>query len=116
MDFKFPLEWIAWALGERHEWTERDVESVAARFIDHWHSKAGRDGRKADWQACWRNWVRVERRHWQSPRTHRDAERAKVAAQIFGTSPREVIDLQSDGEVIVPENSCAPRGARQSID
>lgn len=30
-------------------------------FADHWRAKPGADGRKADWLATWRNWVRRER-------------------------------------------------------
>jgi hypothetical protein len=35
-----------------------DVEAVEARFRDHWRAKPGKDGRKADWSATWRNWCR----------------------------------------------------------
>ena len=48
----------AWAAAER---PDLDVSLVAARFRDHWAAKAGKDGRKADWPATWRNWVRNER-------------------------------------------------------
>ena len=30
----------------------------AERFRDYWTGKAGKDGRKADWPATWRNWIR----------------------------------------------------------
>jgi hypothetical protein len=35
-----------------------------AKFVDYWQAKAGKDGRKVDWQATWRNWLRncAERR------------------------------------------------------
>ncbi len=29
-----------------------------AKFRDYWHAKPGKDGRKVDWQATWRNWLR----------------------------------------------------------
>lgn len=29
-----------------------------SRFIDHWRAQPGAKGRKADWAATWRNWVR----------------------------------------------------------
>lgn len=38
---------------------------VAARFRDYWIAQAGQKGRKADWDATWRNWVRNERRQAQ---------------------------------------------------
>lgn len=28
------------------------------KFCDYWRAKAGKDGRKTDWQATWRNWLR----------------------------------------------------------
>lgn len=46
-----------------------DPSTVAARFRDHWRAKPGKDGRKADWAATWRNWCRG------------DAERAPRARQ-----------------------------------
>ena len=34
------------------------VDREAASFRDYWHSKPGADGRKTNWSATWRNWVR----------------------------------------------------------
>jgi len=34
------------------------VEREAASFKDYWTSKPGADGRKTNWSATWRNWVR----------------------------------------------------------
>jgi len=34
------------------------VEREAASFADYWHAKPGADGRKTNWSATWRNWVR----------------------------------------------------------
>lgn len=33
---------------------------VAQNFYDYWIAKAGKDGRKTDWSATWRSWVRKE--------------------------------------------------------
>lgn len=57
-DWTLPTDWYAWALSER---PELDLGREAASFADHWHAKAGKDGRKADWQATWRNWIRNSR-------------------------------------------------------
>ena len=35
-----------------------DIDDVAARFRDYWIGVAGAKGRKADWAATWRNWIR----------------------------------------------------------
>ena len=57
-DWELPDDWKAWALQERPDLAP---ESTAARFSDYWHGVAGAKGRKADWQATWRNWVRNEK-------------------------------------------------------
>ena len=54
-----PKAWGEWALAEKLHWTADDVRVEADKFRDHWHANANRrEGRKADWQAAWRNWVR----------------------------------------------------------
>lgn len=37
-----------------------DVARTLAGFGDHWRSQPGAKGRKADWDAVWRNWCRRE--------------------------------------------------------
>lgn len=36
-------------------------QDVAARFWDYWVAQPGPKGRKVDWSATWRNWVRNEK-------------------------------------------------------
>ena len=52
---------------EMAEWARREVPSLIGagrgksetdRFIDYWRSVAGAKGRKLDWIAVWRNWMR----------------------------------------------------------
>ncbi|HDR9512176.1 helix-turn-helix domain-containing protein [Burkholderia cepacia] len=50
-----------WALAEQPTWTVEHVRKVAAKFADHWRAQPGQKGRKTDWAATWRNWVRMER-------------------------------------------------------
>ncbi len=57
-DWELPDDWKTWALKER---PDVDVVTVAESFHDFWIAKPGKDGRKADWQATWRNWVRNQR-------------------------------------------------------
>lgn len=57
-DWVLPDDWRQWARAER---SDLDLDRAAASFADYWHGKAGKDGRKADWLATWRNWVRNER-------------------------------------------------------
>lgn len=57
-DWTLPADWQEWAEGER---PDLDIGVTACTFRDFWIGKVGKDGRKADWQATWRNWVRAER-------------------------------------------------------
>jgi hypothetical protein len=58
-DFAVPSTWKLWAQTERG-WTPDVVETVAAEFVDYWHSAP--NGTKRDWEATWRNWVRGSKR------------------------------------------------------
>ena len=55
--FVLPDEWRAFAKRER---PDVDPEYEARKFADYWHAIPGAKGRKADWCATWRNWVRSE--------------------------------------------------------
>jgi hypothetical protein len=57
-DWSLPDDWRDWAKAER---PDLDVKTEAASFADYWHGKPGKDGRKTDWQATWRNWIRRAR-------------------------------------------------------
>jgi uncharacterized protein YdaU (DUF1376 family) len=57
-DWTLPDEWAAWALQERPDLIP---SQTAQCFADYWHGVAGAKGRKADWLATWRNWVRGEK-------------------------------------------------------
>jgi len=50
-----PDDWAAWAKQTR---PDLNLHETANRFADYWHGIAGAKGRKADWLATWRNWVR----------------------------------------------------------
>jgi len=54
-DWTVPGEWLSWAATEFPGFNAR---READSFRDYWHSVAGAKGRKADWQATWRNWIR----------------------------------------------------------
>ena len=49
---------------EMVEWVRQNCPHVdgkreTERFEDHWRGKPGKDGRKLDWVATWRNWMRT---------------------------------------------------------
>lgn len=54
-DWSLPDDWRQWAQAER---PDVDVQREASCFADYWHGIAGAKGRKADWEATWRNWIR----------------------------------------------------------
>ena len=49
---------IAWAKQER---PDVDPKIEVEKFRDYWTAKPGKDGRKLDWPATWRNWMRGAR-------------------------------------------------------
>ncbi|SAL10355.1 hypothetical protein AWB73_00098 [Caballeronia turbans] len=58
---------------------------VASQFRDYWIAQPGAKGRKVDWPATWRNWVRNQRAA-NSPRQIRSYhdERAETIAALTG--------------------------------
>lgn len=58
-DFALPDDWIAFCESERPDLNAYDT---GQRFADYWHAVPGAKGRKTDWLATWRNWVRNEKR------------------------------------------------------
>ena len=76
MDWLLPAPWRAWATTER---PDLDITAVADRFRDHWLAKPGKDGRKADWEATWRNWIRRENSNGAHRETAADRHRKSVA-------------------------------------
>ena len=64
-----------------------DGKTEHAKFCDYWRAKPGKDGRKLDWVATWRNWMRTAEER-SKPRTRgtpsepgsaADQRRAEVA-------------------------------------
>jgi hypothetical protein len=58
--WQLPRPWGEWALAEYPAWTAETVRLEAAKFADHWRAKSGKESRKADWFATWRNWCRSD--------------------------------------------------------
>lgn len=55
-DFEPTAELIAWAKTHAPTATRADHEA----FMDYWRGAPGAKGRKTDWPATWRNWMRRE--------------------------------------------------------
>lgn len=68
---RLPDDWIPdvlFAVGEG--FTEFDARTEGEKFRDYWRSQPGARGRKADWQATWRNWIRRAGEDKRKPTTH----------------------------------------------
>lgn len=59
-DWVLPADWEAWSLAEQPTWTAPYCRRIADSFRDYWIGMPGARGRKSNWLATWRNWVRRE--------------------------------------------------------
>ena len=58
---RIPDDWkpdMQWTREFRPDMTDADIQRMADSFRDYWISAPSSKGRKADWKATWRNWVR----------------------------------------------------------
>lgn len=88
--WSLPDEWLAWAASEFPSWSAAAILSRAERFRDYWHGVPGQKGRKADWEATWRNWCR------------RDAEQGGGTVGRTSRGDAAVQEFLSRGESVLP--------------
>jgi hypothetical protein len=87
---RLPADWIpshseiAFCQTERPDLNPGDV---ASQFRDYWIAQPGSKGRKLDWSATWRNWVRNQRATRQNHSYH--DERAETIAALTGRNRYE---------------------------
>jgi uncharacterized protein YdaU (DUF1376 family) len=112
-DWSLPDDWALWAKETR---PELNPNETAQRFADYWHGVAGGKGRKADWLATWRNWVRSEKA--PPPQRVQPVSFAQQAADIARTTVPSRIDrdpalvqLEDDFKKAVP----MPESVRQAL-
>lgn len=55
-DFAVTAEMVTWF---RERCPHVDGRAETEKFTDYWRGKPGKDGRKTDWVATWRNWMRT---------------------------------------------------------
>jgi hypothetical protein len=84
--FPVTAEMARWA---REHAPHVDVGRETERFADHWRGKPGKDGRKLDWTATWRNWMRTAEDR-QGPR-----QRASPGASRPSTTDQRIADAQA---------------------
>lgn len=102
---RLPADWTLpdeWAIFCRTERPDLDPLKTAERFADYWRAKPGAQGRKLDWLATWRNWVRNERAPPPGQRLSRAAENAAVIAELTGglMAPKPKEQSRATGEII----------------
>ena len=56
-NWQLPKPWGDWAVAEE-QLSESEVRRIAEQFKDYWLAAPDPKGKKRDWQATWRNWVR----------------------------------------------------------
>ena len=84
---------IQFCLQER---PDLDWKFVSDGFRDYWIAQVGVKGRKADWSATWRNWVRNQRKQTSSKgfESAKDKSRREFNEQIWGNVKNEsIIDI-----------------------
>jgi len=103
---RLPTDWmpssddIDFCAKERSDLAPIDV---ADRFRDYWIAQPGAKGRKLDWSATWRNWVRNEKRQTLPSglgRSQRDIERDEVSDVLCGRKRPSLTERVINGEVI----------------
>lgn len=116
-DFALPDDWIAFCESERPDLNPYEVGKT---FTDYWHGVAGAKGRRADWLATWRNWVRKESapRNKQAapgkaPESFRERDeriaRERVNGLIYGSSDGpEVTDFANVIDITPTQRRIAP--------
>lgn len=93
---RLPADWsptdeqVMWCKAARPDLRPQEV---AERFRDYWIAQAGQKGRKADWDATWRNWVRNERPPQQAYQTAADKSRAIADALTGRNRERPTADF-----------------------
>ena len=74
---ELPVPWREFCEQER---PDLQPEAVWAQFRDYWLGKPGKDGRKQNWLATWRYWVRNQREAKTNGQTRFDQHLAAVKA------------------------------------
>lgn len=85
-----------WRWADEQQFSREWVRSETARFADYWRAVPGARGRKLDWPATWRNWLRtaserIVSRPGFAPRPNiadRNAENAAEALRLMGGTGR----------------------------
>ena len=98
-DFRPTPEMVEWF---REHCPHVDGRTEHAKFCDYWAAKPGKDGRKLDWVATWRNWMRTAEERYQPRPPGRPSQpesttndRVQQALEA-GQRVQEMLDRQGD--------------------
>ena len=83
----------------KNERPDLDAMKVATEFRDYWIAVAGEKGRKTDWAATWRNWVRRQRQEFGARKPNGkqaewDAVMAEFVSQRGNPDDPYTIDME----------------------
>lgn len=93
--FPVTAEMVTWV---REKCPHVDGKRETERFEDHWRGKPGKEGRKVDWVATWRNWMRTAEDR-QGPR---DRHRTGTSDQRGGA--RQPLATAEEAAQLRPED------------
>ncbi|ASR84995.1 RepA-like replication initiator [Mycobacterium phage Bunnies] len=82
----------------RQQFPHVDLRAEHEKFTDYWRGVAGAKGRKADWTATWRNWIR--RAAENAPRT---SASAPAASNGLGKPSQKALGWEKAGEALIAE-------------
>lgn len=74
----------------RTERPDLNPTTIAYRFRDYWLAEPGLKGRKQDWPATWRNWVRNEKQGQTFGGKSVSQSRAETVAYLTGKTPQSL--------------------------
>jgi hypothetical protein len=103
---RLPADWIPSFADARFCADERpdlSIDKTASQFRDYWIAKPGAKGRKTDWPATWRNWVRNQHAAPQARASPSKPDKFDPTAYVNRqrTQPNErTIDLDATGEPV----------------
>jgi len=92
-DFEVTPEMVAWF---REHCPHVDGKSETEKFRDYWRAKPGKDGRKLDWPATWRNWMRtaedraMPRQRSNGQRPQRGGASDPLTDQVYGEGSTQI--------------------------
>jgi len=86
-----PMAWRQFCLDDR---PELNPDIAFARFRDYWIAQPGAKGRKLDWFATWRNWVRNEKGASNGTHQQSGQQRKLSAVELVQQASRRYEDAQ----------------------